>query len=319
MLRLIAFLFVVCMASISFKENPSVSYISQYKEIAISEMLRSGVPASIKMAQALLESGAGQSTLARKANNHFGIKCGGGWSGEEFYREDDDYVNGKLIKSCFRKFDNVAESYIAHSDFLKTQSRYAFLFNYPIGDYKSWAHGLKKAGYATDRKYPKKLIEIIEKYQLYKLDNIEDADMYYADNGIFASGNEDTWISDSQPGKADRQEADKQYFLYPGATVADDTEFSRKGKKEDYKHRYTQKKSGKTYHIVRRGETIADIADYYDIDERELRMRNRIPKDAEPLSGEKLHLKESISLTKRPEFIRYDSETELAAQDEFIF
>lgn len=118
---------------LSASEDKSKNYIATYKDIAISEMHRTGIPASIKLAQGLLESGAGQSTLAREANNHFGIKCGGSWEGETFYREDDDHdKNGKLIKSCFRKFSNASESFFAHSAFLTDQSRYAFLLIYPI-------------------------------------------------------------------------------------------------------------------------------------------------------------------------------------------
>ena len=149
-------------------------YINRYKDIAVSEMYRTGIPASIKLAQGLLESDWGRSELAREANNHFGIKCGGKWSGDGYYLEDDDRdKKGNIIPSCFRVFESSMESYIAHSEFLTSEDRarrYAFLFEYETTDYKSWAKGLKKAGYATDRKYPNKLITIIEKYQLYLFD-----------------------------------------------------------------------------------------------------------------------------------------------------
>ena len=105
------------------------NYIEQHKDIAIQEMLRTGVPASIKLAQALLESNAGRSTLALKANNHFGIKCGSKWKGKTHYRKDDDYKRGKLIKSCFRKYNKTQESFIAHSNFLRNNQRYASLFD----------------------------------------------------------------------------------------------------------------------------------------------------------------------------------------------
>mgnify|MGYP000740072015 CR=1 FL=1 len=180
MYRIIAlFICFYCFsASLVAEENPSLLYISQYKEIAIAEMERSGIPASIKMAQALLESGAGRSTLAKEANNHFGIKCGGEWSGKTFYRKDDDYnAKGELIKSCFRKFKSADGSFAAHSDFLMYQKRYAFLFSYDASDYHNWAHGLKKAGYATDRKYPSKLIRIIENYKLYDFDKVKKSDL----------------------------------------------------------------------------------------------------------------------------------------------
>ncbi len=149
-------------------------YIADHNEIAVSEMIRTGVPASIKLAQGMLESDWGRSDLATVANNHFGIKCGSKWIGNTFFKEDDDKNNdGQLIKSCFRSFDNKYESYIAHSNFLadpKKSHRYGFLFEYTSTDYTSWAYGLQTSGYATDPKYPNKLIQIIEKYELYKFD-----------------------------------------------------------------------------------------------------------------------------------------------------
>ncbi len=151
-----------------------VTYIRNYQDIAIAEMVRSGIPASIKLAQAILESNCGKSDLACKANNHFGIKCGGNWGGNSFHKEDDDYANGQLVKSCFREFNSVMESYRAHSDFLADPGktgRYGSLFELERTDYKGWARGLSKAGYATDPQYANRLIEIIEKYELYRYDN----------------------------------------------------------------------------------------------------------------------------------------------------
>jgi flagellum-specific peptidoglycan hydrolase FlgJ len=151
------------------------AYLNNYAEIAKQEMKKSGIPASIKLAQGMLESNYGRSELATLANNHFGIKCGNSWAGKGFYRKDDDYDRkGQLIKSCFRVFSNAKESYSAHSDFITDPNkayRYGFLFNLPKNDYKAWAHGLKSAGYATDPSYPDKLIYIIEKYELYLFDN----------------------------------------------------------------------------------------------------------------------------------------------------
>jgi len=152
------------------------AYIDRYQDIAISEMERTGVPASIKLAQGILESNAGRSTLARKANNHFGIKCGSRWRGKTHYRKDDDYKKGKLVKSCFRSYKNARRSYIAHSDFLLDNSRYDFLFRLKKTDYKKWAKGLKKAGYATSKTYEKKLVRIIEEYKLYEYDRMSSGD-----------------------------------------------------------------------------------------------------------------------------------------------
>lgn len=141
-----------------------VEYINKYSELAVEQMKRHKIPASITLAQGLLESGAGYSQLARKSNNHFGIKCGGSWSGRSV-RHDDDARN-----ECFRAYNHPRDSYEDHSDFLRRGARYAFLFKLDITDYKGWARGLKKAGYATDPSYANRLITIIEDYDLYKYD-----------------------------------------------------------------------------------------------------------------------------------------------------
>lgn len=139
-------------------------YIKQYAPLAVEQMREHRIPASITLAQGLLESGAGQSTLARKSNNHFGIKCGSNWRGRSV-RHDDDARN-----ECFRAYRNPKDSYEDHSLFLKRGARYAFLFKLKITDYRGWARGLKKAGYATDPSYANRLITIIEDYDLYKYD-----------------------------------------------------------------------------------------------------------------------------------------------------
>lgn len=140
-------------------------YVSLYKDIAIQEMERSGIPASITLAQGIHESGCGNSLLAKQANNHFGIKCHKGWDGKTYYQWDDDPQ-----ESCFRVYDNAESSYIDHTEFLKTRNHYSFLFDYDHTDYTKWAKGLKKAGYATDPKYPDKLIGTIERHGLSKYD-----------------------------------------------------------------------------------------------------------------------------------------------------
>lgn len=140
-------------------------YINMYKDVAIKEMKRSKIPASITLAQGMLESGNGTSPLATKGNNHFGIKCHSDWKGKKIYFDDDKR------NECFRKYENAWESFRDHSDFLIRQSRYKFLFEYKQTDYKSWAKGLKKAGYATNPQYPSLLIKIIEENQLYRFDN----------------------------------------------------------------------------------------------------------------------------------------------------
>ncbi|WP_370640607.1 glucosaminidase domain-containing protein [Flavobacterium sp. SM15] len=140
------------------------SYISQYKEIAKENMRKHGIPCSITLAQGVLESGAGTGILAQKANNHFGIKCHTGWNGDSVHHDDD------AEQECFRKYEHPSESYRDHSLFLTSRSRYANLFKLDKGDYVAWARGLRAAGYATDVKYPDKLIGLIERYELYKID-----------------------------------------------------------------------------------------------------------------------------------------------------
>jgi hypothetical protein len=149
-------------------------YIAQWKAVAVSNLKQHGIPASITLAQGLLESGNGNSELAREANNHFGIKCTPDWTGGKSYHDDD------RKNDCFRKYPDAADSFEDHSRFLK-RSRYADLFTLKPTDYKGWAHGLKKAGYATDPHYPRKLIELIERYQLHLFD--QGVDVAYRPGG----------------------------------------------------------------------------------------------------------------------------------------
>jgi len=151
-----------------------LDYIKTYKDAAVMEMNQGGIPASIILAQGLIESAAGQSELAVNANNHFGIKCAGSWTGRTLYKQDDDRdKNGKPIKSCFRVYNTVAEGFHDHGEFLrdpKKYNRYGFLFNLDKTDYKSWARGLQSAGYATSQVYATQLINIIERFKIYEYD-----------------------------------------------------------------------------------------------------------------------------------------------------
>jgi hypothetical protein len=159
---------IVCGARAQSGERMSRSdYFEQYHNMAIREMNRSGVPASITLAQGALESGDGNSSLAREARNHFGIKCHEDWNGKKTFQDDDSK------NECFRKYGSVEDSYKDHSDYLKAKSRYAFLFDLKITDYKGWARGLKKAGYATNPSYAESLIRIIEEFGLSKYDSME--------------------------------------------------------------------------------------------------------------------------------------------------
>ncbi|MEE1298852.1 MAG: glucosaminidase domain-containing protein [Muribaculaceae bacterium] len=158
---------IILLSTACFNANAQADaynrYIKQYKDIAIKHQKKYGIPASITLAQGLLESSAGSSRLAREANNHFGIKCGSGWKGKTIKHK------AERGKECFRKYKNAEESYEDHSRFLK-RDRYKPLFKLKTSDYKGWARTLRKCGYATDKKYPDKLISLIERYKLYQYD-----------------------------------------------------------------------------------------------------------------------------------------------------
>ena len=297
---------------LSATNNPSEAYIEQYKHIAVSEMQRTGIPASIKLAQGMLESASGRSTLAREANNHFGIKCNGGWEGETYYREDDDHDKaGNLIKSCFRKFNHATESFFEHSHFLTDQKRYRFLFDIQKGDYKAWAYGLKKAGYATDKAYPTKLITIIEKYQLYLYDQME-GELPVASNTTTNGQSANTSPSSPRQGQGGSTQQQKHNKDSETVIIAASNKTTREA-------RQPLKSAENTFHIVADGETIAEIAMLYELDETKIRLRNRIPKDAEPLKGEMVFLRKKISVFNRPQFTRTPSDGAVASEDEYIF
>lgn len=151
------------MGFLAFAQNEqslSQQYIAQYRDLAISEMVRTGVPAAITLAQGILESGNGQSDLAIRSNNHFGIKCKSDWTGGKVYHDDDE------ANECFRSYPTVEDSYRDHSDFLRNRPNYAFLFNLDPTDFEGWCKGLKKAGYATSPAYPKMLMDVINRYNL---------------------------------------------------------------------------------------------------------------------------------------------------------
>lgn len=165
MMRKLILLFSICIlfqTTLFAQSGNSLpqQYIEKYKELAINEMIRTGVPAAITLAQGILESGSGQSDLALRSNNHFGIKCKLEWTGDKVYQDDDE------ANECFRSYPTVEDSYRDHSDFLKNRSNYAFLFNIPPTDFEGWCKGLKKAGYATSPAYPKMLMDVINRYNL---------------------------------------------------------------------------------------------------------------------------------------------------------
>ncbi|GEL09629.1 Flagellum-specific peptidoglycan hydrolase FlgJ [Flavobacterium glycines] len=183
--------------------NDNVSnYVLQYKDIAMSNMKNYGIPASIILAQGILESGAGRGDLAVSANNHFGIKCHSDWTGDSVKHDDDS------SQECFRKYNKVAESYRDHALFLKGKGRYASLFELDKDDYEAWAKGLRKAGYATDPKYPDKLISYIERY------NLAQYDAQVLGNKRVSKENRNTSIADRRSINEEYYEVQKGDTLY---------------------------------------------------------------------------------------------------------
>ena len=254
------------------------AYIKKYRDIAVEEMRKYHIPASITLAQGLLESGAGQSSLARKSNNHFGIKCGGDWDGKSV-RYDDDARN-----ECFRAYKHPKQSYEDHSKFLASRSRYAFLFKLKITDYKGWAKGLKKAGYATDRRYAQRLIDIIELYDLHQYDtkkglkwmkdNPNPHQPYIANGLVYIVVRPgDTWKSISKEFDVSRKKLRKYndlykgYFLQPGDILY----LEKKNRKADKEH---------VVHVLRAGESMYSISQKYGIRLKNLYKRNKMEPDS---------------------------------------
>lgn len=194
-----ALLIAVCIATnvVNAQRITPAEYIERHKEMAIQEMIRTGTPAAITLAQGVLETESGNSELVRKSNNHFGIKCKAEWTGDRVYHDDDE--SGE----CFRKYDSVIHSYRDHSDFLRTRAHYAFLYSLDPLDYKSWSYGLKKAGYATNPRYPQILIKTIEnnnlnEYSKTALTQISDYQVFVLKKGLPVSKNELTAVEDTQ-------------------------------------------------------------------------------------------------------------------------
>lgn len=234
------------------KNQAYLDYIAQYTDLAIAQQRKHKVPAAITMAQGILESAAGRSELAVKANNHFGIKCTSDWQGRTI-NKDDDKAN-----ECFRRYARVEDSYEDHSLFL-LRKRYESLFALPIGDYKGWAHGLKACGYATDPKYPEKLIQLIELYELDKLTMDE-----RLKKGGFVSDKDTTWQESTAADDviAHAQENMPDYVYPP----MEDLEIF-----DDHASGY---RNGVRYIIAGEGETFASLAYFLNMRERTLRKYN---------------------------------------------
>ncbi len=273
-------------------------YIDQYKDVAIEQMQRHGIPASITLAQGIFESAAGRSDLAVRGNNHFGIKCKG-WRGRTIHHDDD------ARNECFRAYDNAYESYEDHSKFLTESSRYRSLFKLKKTDYKGWAKGLKAAGYATNPQYANKLIELIQLYKLYQYDKAKDYDEFMSDHVKHQTGggmmhtvkhfNKNYYITvrrgDSFRSIAEEMgvsyrklakynERDKDDQLVEGEVIW----LQKKQKKapKDYKGRL---------HYIRNGESMYSIAQQYGIRLKNLYKLNHLSPDYQIREGDALRLR----------------------------
>ncbi len=283
------------------------SYIKRYKKIAMREMERSGVPASIKLAQGILESDAGKSKLARSANNHFGIKCGSRWNGEEYYKEDDDYDDrGQLIKSCFRQYRNADASFVAHSEFLRDPAksfRYGFLFRLDPNDYRAWAEGLRRSGYATNPNYPKLLISLIERYNLNQYDQssvvVEEPQAVIVpveelQRGILQTNDVSYFINDApiSVGEVARQvDISVSRLLEYNENLRQENQQVESGDRVYLQKKRNFYRGREAYHTVEEGETLFDIAQRYGLRLDKLAKRNRMQENGDPATGEKVKLR----------------------------
>ena len=261
-------------------------YIEHYREDAIIQMHKHKIPASITMAQGILESSNGNSRLAVKGNNHFGIKCHN-WDGKKIY-EDDDKKN-----ECFRKYENALASFEDHSLFLKKYNRYAFLFDFKITDYKAWAKGLKTAGYATNKKYADLLIKLIEENQLYELDKVKETQSILTESSrnVYLHPNRIKYVI-SKEGETlleIAKEFDMRLWqLYKYNDIENEYELT-KGEKIFIQ---PKKNKGKVEaHITKDGESIRSISQLYGIKLKKLKKRNKHLSGYEIKSGFEIKLR----------------------------
>lgn len=291
---LLPFLVALLSVTAQNKRMTPQEYIDKFSTIAVSEMNRSGIPASITIAQGLLESGNGNSALATRGKNHFGIKCHEDWKGPNMHIDDDEK------HECFRKYKNPEESFKDHSDFLTTRKRYAFLFEYKITDYKAWALGLKKAGYATNPKYPKLLIDLIERHNLTRFDKFANKRLESRDLlGIFHYNKVPT-IS-IRNGDTPKKIAKRHNISVSKLLKYNDLHDKNQTLKSQERFYLANKrnKCNKKYHTVRAGETFEDISNEYAVKLKLILKRNYAhPKD-KPIAGEKVYLN-----TKRKGYLK---------------
>ena len=287
-------------------------YIKTFSDLAMKEMARVGIPASITLAQGILESNNGNSTLATKGNNHFGIKCHD-WTGKKIYHDDDKK------HECFRSYGSAYESYMDHSQFLSTRSRYASLFELKPHDYRGWAKGLKKAGYATAPKYADLLIKIIEANELYRFDVLVlNGEMDSETGGEKKKGRDDEGDSKSEPPghgyNTSREVLVNNKVEYIVLQPGDNPEIIRKEMdlyaNELYRYNnlykgeelkpgqfiYLQPKRrkaarGNEIHVVKPGETMYDISQIYAVKLDRMYQMNRLTEGAQPDEGTDIYLR----------------------------
>jgi LysM repeat protein len=301
MLRRLQYICILLLPAYSLLAQPSEKkltpddYIARYKEDAVKEMYQYGIPASITLAQGMLESGNGNSALSVYANNHFGIKCHKDWTGPSYIMDDD------AKNECFRKYADVLDSYADHSKFLSTRDRYAFLFEYPKTDYKAWARGLKEAGYATHPTYAEQLIGLIEQYKLYELDKDVALSMR-----TIKEKKPQIKLNLRQVLKFNRT---KFIIAKPGDSfykIAFDfdleldellkyNDFNKGDKIIPYEKIYVEAKRRKAlepYHVVTKGETMESISQLHGIKLTSLYKKNRMRfRSADPAPGTVLYLR----------------------------
>jgi len=270
------------------------NYFDKYKDVAVEQMLKYRIPASITLAQGVLESAAGNSELATKANNHFGIKCNG-WTGRKSYHDDD------ARNECFRAYDSVYESYQDHSVFLTTSKRYSNLFQLKLTDYKGWARGLKACGYATSPTYATKLIEIIELYKLYQYDTAKHFDKFQAqqvkggDSRQIYAFNKNYYLK-ARRGDTFRslaKEVDISYRKLARYNERDKNDVLEEGEIVWLKKK--QNKAPKNYkgrlHYVKNGESIYSISQLYGIKLKKLYKLNDLPPTYQIRVGDALRVR----------------------------
>jgi LysM repeat protein len=342
----------------SYREQ-IIQYIETYAPLAIKEMNRTGFPASIKIAQGIHESGAGRSNLVSRSNNHFGIKCKSTWDGEKVYHDDD------AAGECFRAYESAEDSYIDHSDYLKSQSRYSFLFEYDPDDHVSWAWGLKKAGYATSPVYAETIIKFVETYQLNELNQFVEVDEEEIDLTEYFSmvrsnlplitattsstTNTNTTALKSGPNKTFEEVEEKirstntkkSNGLYPSGVFkinGSKVVFGEQGtsvlslakkykvqassillfnelpkkttllKKDQLVYLQRKKKTGKkSFHRVKKGETLVDISQTEGVQLASLLKLNKLKAGQLPKAGQKISLKNPMS--KSPQLAKNTSKS----------